>query len=80
MASRSGSGSGKEPGYVDLDAPNPSAEDPWNPRSVPAALHRSSGSSGSKKPKKVQNPNHPGNEYADVAREIVLHYYKVRSM
>ena len=57
MASRSGSGSGKRPGYVDLDASNPSGEDPWDLRSVPAALHRSSGSSGSKKPKKGQNPN-----------------------
>ena len=80
MASGSDSGSGKRPGYVDLDAPNPSGEDPWDPRSVPAASHRSSGSSGSKKPKKGQNPNRPGKEYADVAREIVLHYYKVRSM
>ena len=26
------------------------------------------------------NPNRPGKEYADVAREIVLHYYKVQSM
>ena len=80
MASGSGSGSGKRPGYVDLDALNPSGEDLWDPRSVPAALHRSSGSSGSKKPKKGQNPNRPGKEYADAAREIVLHYYKVRSM
>ena len=80
MASGSGSQSGKRPGYVDLDAPNPSGEDPWDPRSIPAALHRSSGSSGSKKPKKGQNPNRPGKEYADAAREIVLHYYKVRSM
>ena len=80
MASGSASGSGKRPGYVDLDAPNPSGEDPWDPRSVPVASHRSSGSSGSKKPKKAQNPNRPGKEYADAAREIVLHYYKVRSM
>ena len=80
MASGSGSRSGKRPGYVDLDAPNPSGEDPWDPRSVPAASHRSSGSSGSKKPKKGQNPNRPGKDYADAAREIVLHYYKVRSI
>ena len=80
MASGSGSGSGKRPGYVDLDAPNPSGEDPWDPRSVPAASHQSSGSSGSKKPKKAQNPNRLGKEYADAAREIVMHYYKVRSM
>ena len=80
MASGSGSRFGKRvkrPGYVDLDAPNPSDEDPWDPRSVPAALHLSSGSSGSKKPKKGQNPNRPGKDYADAAREIVLHYYKV---
>ena len=63
-----------------MDAPNPSGEDPWDPRSVPAASHRSSGSSGSKKPKKGQNPNHPGKDYADAAREIVLYYYKVRSI
>ena len=80
MASRSGSGSSKRPGYVHLDAPNPSDEDPWDPRSVPAASHRSSGSSGSKKPKKGQNSNHPGKDYADAAQEIILHYYKVRSM
>ena len=80
MASRSGSGSGKRSGYVDLDTPNPSGEDPWDPRLVPAASHRSSGSSGSKKPKKGQNPNRPGKDYADAAREIVLHYYKVWSM
>ena len=80
MASGSGSGSGKRPGYVDLDAPNPSGEDPWDPRSIPAASHRLSGSSGSKKPKKGQNPNRPEKEYADAAQEIVLHYYKVRSM
>ena len=76
MASRSGSGSGKRPRYIGLDAPNPSGEDPWDPRSVLAALYRSSGSSGSKKPKKAQNPNRPGKECADAAREIVLHYYK----
>ena len=80
MASRSGFGSSKRPGYVDLDASNPSGEDPWDRRSVPAASHQSSGSSGSKKPKKAQNPNRPGKEYADAAREIVLHYYKVRSI
>ena len=80
MASGLGSGSGKRPRYVDLDTPNPSGEDPWDPRLVPAASHRSSGLSRSKKPKKAQNPNHPGKEYADAAREIVLHYYKVRSM
>ena len=80
MASGLGFGSGKRPGYVDLDAPNPSGEDPWDPRSIPAASHRSSGSSGRKKPKKGQNPNCPGKDYADAAREIVLHYYKVRSM
>ena len=80
MASGSGSGSGKRPGYVDLDAPNPSGEDLWDPRSVPEASYQSSGLSGSKKPKKGQNPNRPGKEYADAAREIVLHYYKVRSM
>ena len=80
MASESDSGSGKRLGYVDLDAPNPSSEDLWDPRLVPVALHRSSGSSGSKKSKKAQNPNRPGKEYADAAREIVLHYYKVRSM
>ena len=80
MASRSGSGSGKRSKYVDLDAPNPSGEDPWDPRSVSAASHQSSGLSRSKKPKKAQNPNRPGKEYADAAREIVLHYYKVRSL
>ena len=77
MVSGSSYGSGKRPGYVDLDAPNPSGEDLWDPRSIPAASHRSSGSSGSKK---AQNPNRPGKEYADVAREIVLHYYKVWSL
>ena len=41
---------------------------------------RSSGSSGSKKPKKARNPNRLGKEYADAAREIVLYYYKVRSL
>ena len=80
MASGSGSGSSKRLGYVDLDAPNPSGEDPWDIRSVSAASHRSSGSSGSKKPKKAQNPNRPGKEYADATREIVLYYYKVRSL
>ena len=80
MASGSGSESGKRLGYVDLDASNPSGEDPWDPRSVSVASHRSSRSSRSKKPKKAQNPNCPGKEYADAAREIVLHYYKVRSM
>ena len=80
MASGSGSGSGKRLGYVDLDAPNQFGEDPRDPRSVPAASHRSSGSSGSKKPKKAKNPNRPRKEYADAAREIVLHYYKVRSL
>ena len=80
MVSGSGSGSGKRPGYVDLDASNASSEDPWDPRLVPAASHRSNGSSGSKKPKKAQNPNRPGKEYADATREIVLHYYKMRSM
>ena len=80
MASGSGSGSGKRLGYVDLDAPNPSGEDLWDPRSVPAASHRSSGSSVIKKPKKAQNPNRLGKEYTDAAREIVMHYYKVRSM
>ena len=83
MESGSGSGSGKRPGYVDLDTPNPSGEDPWDSRSIPAASHRSSGSSGSsgsKKPKKGQNPNRPGKDYMDAAREIVLHYYKVRSI
>ena len=77
MAFGSDSGFGKRLGYVDLDAPNPSGEDPWNPRSVPVASHRLSESSRSKKPKKAQNPNRPGKEYADVVREIVLHYYKV---
>ena len=80
MAFGSGSESGKRLRYVDLDAPNPSGEDPRDPRSIPAASHRSSGSSGSKKPKKAQNPNCPGKEYANAAREIVMHYYKVRSM
>ena len=80
MASGSGSRSGKRPGYVDLDAPNPSGEDLWDPRSVPVASHRSNGSSGSKKPKKAQNPNRPRKECGDAAREIVLHYYKVQSM
>ena len=80
MAFGSGFGSGKRPGYVDLDTPNPSSEDPWDPRSVPAASHRSSGSSRSKKPKKAQNPNRPGKEYADATREIVLYYYKMQSM
>ena len=32
------------------------------------------------KPKKAQNPNHPGKEYADVPQEFVLHYYKMRSL
>ena len=36
--------------------------------------------SGSKKPKKARNPNCPGKDYADAAREIVLHYYKVQSL
>ena len=80
MASRSGSRSGKRPGYIDLDAPNLSSKDPWDTRSVPVASIRSSGSSGSKKPKKAKNPNRPGKEYVDAAREIVLHYYKVRSL
>ena len=80
MASGSNSGYGKRPGYVDLDAPNLSGEDPWDPRSIPTASHRLSGSSGSKKPKKAQNPNRPRKEYANAAREIVLHYYKVRSL
>ena len=80
MAFGSGFGSGKRAGYVDLDASNLSGEDPWDPRSVPTASHRSNRSSGSKKPKKAQNPNCPGKEYADAAQEIVLHYYKVRSL
>ena len=74
------SGSSKRLGYIDLDAPNPSSEDAWDTRSVSTALMRSSGSSGSKKPKKARNPNCPGKEYADATREIVLHYYKVRSL
>ena len=78
MASGSRAGSSKRPGYVDLDAPNPYSEDAWDTKLVPAASHRSSGSSGSKKPKKARNPNRPGKEYVDAAREIVLHYYKVR--
>ena len=80
MVSGSGSGSGKRPGYVDLDALNPSGEDAWDTRLVPTASIRSSGSSGSKKPKKAQNPNHPGKEYADATPWIVLYYYKVRSL
>ena len=80
MASRSSSGSGKRHGYIDLDAPNLSSEDLWNTRSVLAALIPSSGSNGSKKPKKARNPNCPGKEYADAAQEIVLHYYKMRSL
>ena len=72
--------SGKRLGYVDLDVPNPSSEDPWDIRVVLAALIQSSASSGSKKPKKARNPNHPGKEYADAAQEIILHYYKVRSL
>ena len=80
MASRSGSRSSKRLGYVDLDVPNPFREDPWDTRLVHAALIRSSESNGSKKPKKAKNPNRPRKEYADVAREIVLHYYKVRSL
>ena len=80
MASGSGSGSSKRHRYFDLDAPNPSSEDPWDTRLVPAALIPSSGSSGSKKPKKARNPNRPRKEYADAAQEIVLHYYKVRSL
>ena len=80
MASGSDSGSGKRLGYVDLNTSNPSNEDPWDTRSVPAASIRSSGSSGSKKPKKARNSNRPGKEYTDAAREIVLHYYKVRSL
>ena len=80
MASGSDSGFGKTLGYVDLNALNPFGEDAWDIRSVPSALHQSNGSSGSKKPKKAKNPNHPGKEYADAAREIVLHYYKVRSL
>ena len=83
MASGSGSGSGKRPRYIDLDTSNPSGEDSWDTRSVLATSIRSSGSSGSsgsKKPKKARNPNRPEKEYADAAREIVLHYYKVRSL
>ena len=80
MASGSGFGFGKRPGYVDLDTPNPSGEDPCDTRSISASSIRSSGSSGSKKPKKARNPNRLRKEYADVAREIVLHYYKVRSL
>ena len=38
MASGSDSGFGKRPGYVDLDAPNPSSEDPWDTRLVSTAL------------------------------------------
>ena len=72
--------SSKKPEYVDLDAPNLSGEDPWDPRLVHVASHQSSGSSRNKKPKKAKNPNRPGKEYADAAREIVLHYYKVRSL
>ena len=79
MASGLGSGSGKRPGYVELDALNPSVEDLWDTRSVLAALILSSGSSGSKKPKKARNPFCPGKEHADATREIILHYYKVRS-
>ena len=80
MASRSSFESGKRPGYVDVDAPNLSSEDLWDTRSVFAASIRSSGSSGSKKPKKTRNPDRLGKEYADAAREIVLHYYNVRSL
>ena len=40
----------------------------------------STGSSGSKKLKKARNPNRLGKKYADAPREIVLHYYKVRSL
>ena len=80
MASRSGSRSGKRPGYIDLDTPNPSSEDLWDTRSVPTASIRSSGSIGSKKPKKARNPNRPRKKYVDAAREIVLHYYKVWSL
>ena len=80
MASKLGSESGKRHGYVDLDTPNTSNEDLWDTRSVPMASIPSTRSSGSKKPKKTRNPNRPGKEYADAAREIVLHYYKVRSL
>ena len=57
----------RDPGYVDLDAPNPSGKDLWDTRLVPAASIQSSGSSGSKKSKKARNPNRPGKEYADAA-------------
>ena len=80
MASGLGFGSGKRQGYVDLDAPNPFNENPWDTRLVPTALIPSIGSSRSKKPKKARNPNRPRKEYADIARAIVLHYYKVRSL
>ena len=80
MASGSGSRSSKRLGYVDLNAPNPSSEDPWNTKLVPTASIQSSGSSRSKKPKKARNPNRLGKEYAGAVREIVLHYYKVRSL
>ena len=80
MASGTDFGSGKRPGYIDLDARNLSGEDSWDTRSVLAASIRSSGSNGSKKPKKARNPNRPGKEYADATREILLHYYKVRSL
>ena len=75
MASGSSFGSNKRHEYVDLDAPNPSSEDPWDTRSIPVTSIPLTGSSGSKKPKKARNLNRPGKEYADAAREIVLHYY-----
>ena len=80
MASRSSSRFGKRHKYFDLDALNPSSKDPWDTRLVPAASIPSTRSSGSKKPKKARNPDCPKKEYADAAREIVLHYHKVRSL
>ena len=79
MASEFGSGSGswKRPKYVDLDAPNPSSEDPWDTRLYPTSSNPSIASSGSKNSKKVKNPNWPRKEYGDTTRKYVLQYYKV---
>ena len=81
MASKSrlGSGLGKIPKYVDLDAPTPSNKDPWNTKLFLASSNPSTSSSGSKKPKKARNPTRK--EYEDASYttwEYVLQYYKVR--
>ena len=82
MASRfgSGSGSGKRPKYVDRNAPTPSNEDLWDMRSLTTSSNPSTSLEGSKKPKKVRNPNRLGKEYMDATREYVLRYYRRRSL